>query len=37
LVSHDLPCGQYLLDRLKETGAEFPFGVPAHTIDHKRF
>jgi acyl-CoA synthetase (AMP-forming)/AMP-acid ligase II len=33
LVVHDLPRGASLLDRLKETGAEFLFGVPTHAID----
>jgi acyl-CoA synthetase (AMP-forming)/AMP-acid ligase II len=33
LVVHDLPRGMSLLDRLKETGAEFLFGVPTHAID----
>jgi acyl-CoA synthetase (AMP-forming)/AMP-acid ligase II len=33
LVVHDLPRGHSLLDRLKETGAEFIFGVPTHAID----
>ena len=33
LVVHDLPRGHSLLDRLKETGAAFLFGVPTHAID----
>ncbi len=33
LVVHDLPRGESMLDRLKETGAEFLFGVPTHAID----
>jgi acyl-CoA synthetase len=33
LVLHDLPRGASLIDRLKETGAEFLFGVPTHAID----
>jgi len=33
LVLHDLPRGGSMLDRLKETGAEFVFGVPTHAID----
>jgi acyl-CoA synthetase (AMP-forming)/AMP-acid ligase II len=33
LVVHDLPRGGSMLDRLKETGAEFLFGVPTHAID----
>jgi acyl-CoA synthetase len=33
LVVHDLPPGGSMLDRLKETGAEFVFGVPTHAID----
>jgi acyl-CoA synthetase len=33
LVVHDLPRGGSLLDRLKDTGAEFLFGVPTHAID----
>jgi acyl-CoA synthetase len=33
LVVHDLPRGHSLLDRLKETGANFLFGVPTHAID----
>jgi acyl-CoA synthetase (AMP-forming)/AMP-acid ligase II len=33
LVVHDVPHGHSLLDRLKETGAEFVFGVPTHAID----
>jgi acyl-CoA synthetase (AMP-forming)/AMP-acid ligase II len=33
LVLHDLPRGESLLDRLRETGAEFLFGVPTHAID----
>jgi acyl-CoA synthetase (AMP-forming)/AMP-acid ligase II len=33
LVVHDLPRGASLLDRLKETGANFLFGVPTHAID----
>src|SRR5215472_742061 len=30
LVVHDLPRGESLVDRLRETGAEFLFGVPTH-------
>jgi acyl-CoA synthetase len=33
LVLHDRPRGSGLVDRLKETGAEFLFGVPTHAID----
>ncbi|HEX3410746.1 MAG TPA: class I adenylate-forming enzyme family protein [Stellaceae bacterium] len=33
LVVHDLPRGGSMLDRLRETGAEFLFGVPTHAID----
>jgi acyl-CoA synthetase (AMP-forming)/AMP-acid ligase II len=33
LVAHDLPRGASMIDRLKETGAEFLFGVPTHAID----
>jgi len=33
LVVHDLPRGESLVDRLRETGAEFLFGVPTHAID----
>jgi acyl-CoA synthetase len=33
LVVHDLPRRGSMLDRLKETGAEFLFGVPTHAID----
>jgi acyl-CoA synthetase (AMP-forming)/AMP-acid ligase II len=33
LVVHDLPRDGSTLDRLKETGAEFLFGVPTHAID----
>jgi acyl-CoA synthetase len=33
LVLHDLSRGASLIDRLKETGAEFLFGVPTHAID----
>ena len=33
LVVHDLPRGMSLIDRLRETGAEFLFGVPTHAID----
>lgn len=33
LVVHDLPRGASLLDRLRETGATFLFGVPTHAID----
>jgi acyl-CoA synthetase len=33
LVLHDLPKGASLLDRLRETGAEFLFGVPTHALD----
>ena len=33
LVVHDLPKGASLLDRLRETGATFLFGVPTHAID----
>ena len=33
LVTHDLPRGQSLVDRLEETGTDFLFGVPTHAID----
>ncbi|WP_233270566.1 class I adenylate-forming enzyme family protein [Chachezhania sediminis] len=33
LVIHDLPRGQALLPRLRELGATFLFGVPAHAMD----
>jgi len=33
LVVHDLPRGASLLDRLRDTGATFLFGVPTHAID----
>lgn len=33
LVIHDLARGASLLDRLRETGAQFVFGVPAHAMD----
>jgi len=33
LVIHDLARGARLLDRLRETGAHFVFGVPAHAMD----
>jgi acyl-CoA synthetase (AMP-forming)/AMP-acid ligase II len=33
LIVHDLQKGASLLDRLKETGATFLFGVPTHAID----
>ncbi|MEV5931717.1 class I adenylate-forming enzyme family protein [Streptomyces sp. NPDC052079] len=33
LVVHDLPRGASMLDRLRETGATFLFGVPTHAMD----
>ncbi|MGA5795466.1 class I adenylate-forming enzyme family protein [Streptomyces cellulosae] len=33
LVVHDLPRGASLLDRLRETGTTFLFGVPTHAMD----
>jgi acyl-CoA synthetase len=33
LITHDLPRGQNLYDRLLETDASFLFGVPTHAID----
>jgi len=33
LVVHDLPRGHSLLDRLEETGVDFLYGVPTHSID----
>lgn len=33
LVLHDLQRGQSLLQRLRDTGATFVFGVPAHAMD----
>lgn len=33
LILHDLPKGASLLERLRETGATFLFGVPTHAID----
>jgi acyl-CoA synthetase len=33
IVLHDLPRGASLLARLRETGATFVFGVPAHAMD----
>ena len=33
IVLHDLPRGASLLNRLKETGATFVFGVPTHAMD----
>jgi acyl-CoA synthetase len=33
LVVHDLARGASLLDRLRETGATFLFGVPTHAVD----
>ena len=33
LVVHDLARGASLLDRLRETGASFLFGVPTHAVD----
>jgi acyl-CoA synthetase (AMP-forming)/AMP-acid ligase II len=33
LVVHDLARGESMIDRLRETGAEFLFGVPTHAID----
>jgi acyl-CoA synthetase len=33
LVTHDLPRGRSLVERLEETGAAFLFGVPTHAID----
>ncbi len=33
IIVHDLPKGASLLDRLKQTGATFLFGVPTHAID----
>jgi acyl-CoA synthetase len=33
LVLHDLPRGASLVDRLRETGSEFLFGVPTHAAD----
>lgn len=33
LIVHDLPKGASLLQRLRETGATFLFGVPTHAID----
>ncbi|MCZ8310299.1 MAG: class I adenylate-forming enzyme family protein [Magnetospirillum sp.] len=33
IIVHDLPKGASLLDRLKEVGATFLFGVPTHAID----
>ncbi len=33
IVLHDLSRGASLLSRLRETGATFVFGVPAHAMD----
>lgn len=33
IVLHDLPRGASLLDRLRDIGATFVFGVPAHAMD----
>lgn len=33
IVLHDLVRGQSVLDRLRETGTSFVFGVPAHAMD----